>query len=91
MVRVGLKPVLKKLGIPDKNTGLHAFRQGLATELAQAAVPPVLQSQMRHADVKTTLRVYPHLIPQTQRDAIEQVSGLQLVRNDQLVRKIASN
>jgi integrase len=32
-VRIGLKPVLKKLGIPGIDVGLHAFRHGLATEL----------------------------------------------------------
>ena len=37
----------------------------------------VLQNQLRHADVKTTLRVYSHVIPQTQRDAMEQVGGFQ--------------
>lgn len=64
VVRVGLKPVLKKLGIPGDNTGLHAFRHGLATELAEASVPlTVLQNQLRHADVKTTLRVYSQVIP----------------------------
>jgi integrase len=90
VVRVGLKPVLKKLGIPPQNTGLHAFRHGLATELAEASVPlTVLQNQLRHADVKTTLRVYSHVIPQTQRDAMEQVGGFQLVRETGTVLKFA--
>ena len=90
VVRIGLKPVLKELGIPSQNTGLHAFRHGLATELAEAAVPlTVLQNQMRHADVKTTLRVYSHVIPQTQRDAMEQVGGFQLVRETGTVLKFA--
>jgi integrase len=66
--------VLKKLGIPSKDVALHAFRHGLATELAEASVPlTVLQNQLRHADVKTTLRVYSHVIPQTQREAMEQL------------------
>jgi integrase len=74
VVKYGLKPVLRKLGIPDAETGLHAFRHGLATELAEAAVPiPVLQQQMRHADVRTTLKVYAHAIPQSQRDAMERI------------------
>ena len=81
---------MKELGIPSQNTGLHAFRHGLATELAEAAVPlTVLQNQMRHADVKTTLRVYSHVIPQTQRDAMEQVGGFQLVRETGTVLKFA--
>jgi hypothetical protein len=57
VVKYQLKPILKKLGIPSKDVGLHAFRHALATELADAAVPlPVLQTQMRHADVRTTLK-----------------------------------
>ena len=75
VVKYGLKPVLKKLGIPTKFAGLHAFRHGLATELADRSAPiPVLQKQMRHADVRTTLKVYAHVIPQSQRDAMESVS-----------------
>ena len=75
VVKSGLHPVLRKLGIPTKDAGLHAFRHGLATELADKNTPiPVLQKQMRHADVRTTLEVYAHVIPQSQRDAMEAVS-----------------
>jgi integrase len=75
VVKYGLQPVLKKLGIPTKYAGLHAFRHGLATELADKNTPiPVLQKQMRHADIRTTLEVYAHVIPQSQRDAMEAVS-----------------
>jgi integrase len=70
-VKYGLKPVLKKLGIPAHDVGLHAFRHGLATELADAAVPlPALQQQLRHADVRTALRVCSHVIPSSQREAM---------------------
>jgi len=73
-VQYALKSLLRKLSIDD-SAGLHAFRPGLATELAEASVPiPLLQAQMRHADVKTTLRVYAHIIPQSQRDAMERAS-----------------
>jgi len=79
VVKYGLKPVLKQLGIHAKDTGLHAFRHGLATELAEQAVPlTVLQQQMRHADIKTTLRIYAHAIPQTQRDVMERLKGLSI-------------
>ena len=79
VVKCGLKPVLRKLGIPSANTGLHAFRHGLATELVESNAPlSVLQKQMRHADIATTLRIYTHAIPQSQRDAMEAV-GLQSV------------
>jgi integrase len=74
LVQFVLKPILRKLNIPAKRLGLHAFRHGLATELAESSAPiTVLQAQMRHADVKTTLRVYAKLIPQSQRDAMEQI------------------
>jgi integrase len=72
VVKVGLHPVLRKLGIPTANTGLHAFRHGLATALVEASAPiSVLQTQMRHADVATTLRIYTHVIQKSQRDAME--------------------
>jgi len=29
---------------------------------------------MRHTDVKTTLKIYAHVIPQSQRDAMERVN-----------------
>jgi integrase len=76
VVRIGLKPVLKKLGIPMSHVGLHAFRHGLATELIEAAAPlTVLQHQLRHADIKTTLKLYSHCIPQSHRDVMEQIGG----------------
>jgi len=74
VVQYALKPLLRKLGMPDRG-GLHAFRHGLASELADASVPiTVLQTQMRHTDVKTTLKIYAHVIPQSQRDAMERVN-----------------
>jgi len=58
VVQYGLKPVLRKLGIPEGDTGLHALRHGLATELAEASVPlTVLQQQPRHADVNHAPRL----------------------------------
>jgi integrase len=79
VVKIGLKPVLRKLGIAAADTGLHAFRHGLATELVEASVPvTVLQNQLRHADIKTTLKVYAHVIPQSQRDAMENLGGQSL-------------
>lgn len=76
VVLSGLKPVLKKLGIPGHDVGLHAFRHGLATELVEAAAPlTVLQHQLRHSDIKTTLKLYSHVIPESQRAAMEQIGG----------------
>jgi len=76
LVQFVLKPILRRLGIPAKRLGLHGFRHGLATELADASVPlPVLQQQMRHADVRTTLRIYSHVVQQSQRDAMEKIGS----------------
>ena len=74
VVRAGLKPILRKLGIPAEKVGLHAFRHGLATELAESEPITVLQTQMRHADVRTTLKVYAHVIPQSHRDSMERIA-----------------
>jgi integrase len=74
VVKYGLKPVLKTLKMPTTEVGLHAFRHGLATELADSSAPlPVLQKQMRHADIRTTLKVYAHVISTTHRDFMESV------------------
>jgi integrase len=80
-VRSGLKPILRKLGIPDENVGLHAFRHGLATELAESEPITVLQAQMRHADVRTTLKVCAHVIPQSQRNSMERIANRSIGTN----------
>jgi integrase len=86
-----LHPELRKLGIPTLNAGLHAFRHGLATALVEASAPiSVLQTQMRHSDVSTTLRLYTHAILQSHRAAMEGV-GLQSVGTEQSVRIGVSN
>jgi integrase len=88
VVRHRLKPILKKLGIPRHNAGLHAFRHGLATELAEQSVQlTTMQAQMRHADITTTLRVYTHVIPQTHRDAMENLGIGQSLRGIITLRK----
>jgi len=75
VVKYGLKPVLRRLKLPERNAGLHAFRHGLATELAETDPITVLQTQMRHADVRTTLRVYAHVIPDSQRESMERIAN----------------
>ena len=76
---------------PEREHGLHAFRHGLATELVDNSVPlTVLQNQLRHADVRTTLKIYAHLIPQSQRDAMEKIGGLQSLLSTNTLLKFAS-
>ena len=51
---------------------LNAVNTSTTTECRFAGT--VLQSQLRHADVKTTLRVYARAIPESQRVAMERAS-----------------
>jgi integrase len=81
VVKFGLWPILKKLGIPTHNAGLHAFRHGLGTALANAgASPAVVQRTSRHTDIKTTLRFYVHADADVQRAALSQLQSLQMER-----------
>lgn len=82
---------VRKLGIPTLNAGLDAFRHGLATALVEASAPiSVLETQMRHGDVSTTLRLYTHAIQQSHRAAMDEI-GLQSVRTVQPVRSGVGN
>jgi len=75
---IGLYPVLRKLGIPTHRTGLHAFRQGLGTALANSgASPAVVQRTLRHTDIKTTLRFYVYADAEVQRAALANIQSLQ--------------
>lgn len=84
VVRYGLKPLLRRLGIPTKDTGLHAFRHALATTLVESGVAlPIVAKQMRHSDVTTTLKIYSQAIPETHRDVMEKL-GQQSVCTDSI-------
>lgn len=83
-----IEACLEEARDPQPRRWLHAFRHGLATELVEAAAHlTVLQHQLRHADIKTTLKLYSHVIPQSQRDAMEQVGGFQSLLNDESLLK----
>ena len=69
VIKFGLRPVLKKLAIPP--CGLHAFRHGAANELfGKGALLTVVQKQLRHRDVKTTMR-YIHAPEDSQCRAVD--------------------
>lgn len=75
VVKFGLKPVLRKLNLPTQDVGLHAFRHGLGTALANSKVSPkAVQEIMRHTDIKTTFRYYIHSDLEAQRSALAAVS-----------------
>jgi integrase len=73
-VKFGLLPALRKLGMPTKGVGFHAFRHGLGTALANSKVSPkTVQQILRHSDIKTTFRYYVHSDMDAQRAALETV------------------
>jgi integrase len=75
VVNFGLKPLLRKLGLPLEGFGLHAFRHGLGTALSNCKVSPKTVRQiLRHTDIKTTFRYYVHLDVETQRNALAAVA-----------------
>lgn len=75
VVKFGLKPLLRKLVLPTKDVGLHAFRHGLGTALANSKVSPkTVQQILRHTDIKTTLRYYVHSDTDAQRNALSQIA-----------------
>ncbi len=75
VVKFGLKPLLRKLGLPTKDVGLHAFRHELGTALSNSKVSPkTVQQILRHTDIKTTFRYYVHSDTDAQRNALSQIS-----------------
>jgi hypothetical protein len=70
-----------KLGPPFKRyslreviplAGFHAFRHGVATTLIdRGASITTVGAQLRHSDPRITLGLYAHVVPQSQRDAVE--------------------
>jgi integrase len=76
VVKFGVKPILRELGLPTKGVGLHAFRHGIATELARIISLVDVQKDMRHADIKSTLK-YIHTDKAVQRKALETLQSVQ--------------
>ena len=73
VVKKRLRPLLKKLGIP--HAGFHAFRHMHTTLLLESgASPKVTQRQLRHANARTTLEVYAHVVEDSHRQAVERAA-----------------
>jgi len=74
VVKFGLKPILRKLGMKTERVGLHAFRHGLGTALCERkANPATVQKILRHSDIRTTLKYYVHSDLDAQRQALNQL------------------
>jgi len=75
VVEYHLWALLDALGIP--RCGLHAFRHThTALLLDSGATPKVVQRQLRHADARTTLEIYGHVVGDAHREAVEKVASM---------------
>lgn len=75
LLRRVLQPACRELGLPA--VGWHSFRHTHATllgEVGESLRTP--QAILGHSDLKTTLNVYTHAIPESQKRAVEKVAGL---------------
>jgi integrase len=72
-----LKPAARAIGIP--NLRMHDLRHTHASLLLAAGEPiPVVSQRLGHKDLATTLRIYAHVIPGTERgpaDAMDEMFG----------------
>ena len=70
-----MQPACRKLGLPF--IGWHSFRQRRAALLGDVGESlRTAQAILGHPDFKTTLNVYTHAIPESQKRAVDKVAGL---------------
>lgn len=75
LLRRVLQPACRELGLPA--VGWHSFRHTHATLLGEVGESlRTAQAILGHSDLKTTLNVYTHPIPESQKRAVEKVAGL---------------
>lgn len=62
--RSSYRHFLERNGLPTEHMNLHRFRHTTATMMLEEGVNPrVVQEELGHADIKTTLGTYSHVIP----------------------------
>ena len=75
LLRRVLQPACRKLNLPV--ISWHSFRHTHATLLGEVGESlRTAQAILGHSDLKTTLNVYTHAIPESQRRAVDKVAGL---------------
>lgn len=75
LLRRVVYPACDRANIP--RVSWHSLRHLHATLLSEAGEPlKVAQAQLGHADLQTTLGVYTHVLPESQRRAVEKVEAL---------------
>ena len=77
LLRRVLPPACRELNLPA--IGWHSFRHTHATLLGEVGESlRTAQAILGHSDVKTTLNIYTHAIPESQNRAVAKVAGLVL-------------
>ena len=75
LLRRVLQPACRKLNLPV--ISWHSFRHTHATLLGEVGESlRTAQAILGHSDLKTTLNVYTHAIPESQKRAVDKVAGL---------------
>jgi integrase len=75
LLRRVLQPACRELGLPVEEW--HSFRHTHATLLGEVGESlRTAQAILGHSDLKTTLNVYAHAIPDSQKRAVEKVADL---------------
>ncbi len=75
LLRRVLQPTCRKLGLPV--ISWHSFRHTHATLLGEVGESlRTAQAILGHSDLKTTLNIYTHAIPESQKRAVQKVAGL---------------
>jgi integrase len=75
LLRRVIYPACERAKIP--RTGWHGLRHLHAALLSEAGEPlKVAQAQLGHADLQTTLAVYTHVMPESQRRALAKIESL---------------
>ena len=69
-----LRPACAVLNLPV--VGWHSFRHTHATLLGEVASLKTAQTLLGHSDLETTLNVYTHAVPESQRRAVEKVAEI---------------
>src|SRR5260370_36081345 len=75
LLRRVLQPACRKLNLPV--ISWHSFRHTHATLLGEVGESlRTAQAILGHSDLKTTLNIYTHAIPESQKRAVARVAGL---------------
>jgi site-specific recombinase XerD len=70
-----LAPTCDRIGLP--RVSWHSFRHVNATLLGEVGESlKTAQAILGHSDLETTLNIYMHVIPDSQRRAVERVAGV---------------